>query len=153
MSTIVRWSPAREFALMQRAMDRVLDETWRGIQARSAVTLPVDVYETETAYTVVASVPGVKADGLNIALHDGVLTMSGELAPVAQPDNARALVVERSAGKFSRSLRLPEAVEVGQIEAVLTDGVLTLTLPKTLEAQPRLIPVRQTTSNGSPSAN
>lgn len=153
MSTLVRWTPARDFAQMQRAMDRMFDETWRSLQARTATALPVDVYETDTAYTIVASLPGVKADALNLALHDGVLTISGELQPVALPENATALVVERTAGKFSRSLRLPEAVEASQVEAVLNDGVLTLTLPKTPEAQPRLIPVRQSAVEGSPSAN
>lgn len=153
MSTLVRWAPARDFAQMQRAMDRMFDETWRSLQSRTASALPVDVYETDTAYTIVASLPGVKADVLAISLHDGVLTISGELIPVALPENATALVVERSAGKFSRSLRLPEAVEAGQVEATLQDGVLTLSLPKTPDAQPRLIPVRQAVTEGSPSAN
>lgn len=153
MSTLVRWAPARDFAQMQHAMDRMFDETWRGLQARTAAMLPVDVYETDTTYTVVASLPGVKADALSLALHDGVLTISGELVPVALPENATALVVERNAGKFSRSLRLPEAVEAAQVEATLNDGVLLLTLPKTVDAQPRLIPVRQAATGGSPSAN
>lgn len=153
MSTIVRWAPARDFAQMQRVMDRMFDESWRTAQVRSAGNLPVDVYETDTAYTVIASLPGVKAEALNIAMHDGVLTMTGEFAPLALPENAQALVVERGTGKFSRSLRLPEVVEVAQIEAVLHDGVLTLSLPKSADAQPRLIPVRQGDTVGSPSAN
>lgn len=153
MSTLVRWAPVRDLAQMQRAMDRMFDETWRGLQSRTAAALPVDVYETDTAYTIVASLPGIKADALNLSLHDDVLTISGEILPVVVPENAIALVVERNAGKFSRSLRLPEAVEADQVEAVLNDGVLTLTLPKTPNAQPRLIPVRQTATAGSPSAN
>lgn len=153
MSTIVRWSPVRDFSQMQRAMDRMFDENWRNAQIRSAGNLPVDVYETDTAYTVVASLPGVKADALNIAMHEGVLTITGEFMQVALPEGAQALVVERGTGKFSRSLRLPEVVEVAQIEAVLHDGVLTLALPKSADAQPRLIPVRQGDTTGSPSVN
>ncbi|HYO89038.1 MAG TPA: Hsp20/alpha crystallin family protein [Candidatus Limnocylindrales bacterium] len=153
MSTIVRWAPARDFNLMQRAMDRMFDESWRNAQIRVTANLPVDVYETDSAYTVVASLPGVKADALTISMHDGVLTIAGELVKAVLPEDARALVVERGAGKFSRSLRLPEVVEVAQIEAVLTDGVLTLSLPKTAEAQPRMIPVRQAETHSSPSAN
>lgn len=152
MSTLVRWAPAREIAQMQRAMDRMFDETWRSLQSRTASALLVDVFETDTAYTIVASVPGVTAEALNLSLHDGVLTIAGELVQTPIPENATALVVERSAGKFSRSLRLPEAVEAGQVEAVLNEGVLTLTLPKTPNAQPRLIPVRAA-GNGGPSAN
>ncbi len=149
MSTIVRWSPARDIALMQR----MFDEAWRSAEARSAFTLPVDVYETDTAYTVVASLPGVQADALNIAMHDGVLTIAGEFVQNPLPENTHALVVERGAGKFSRSLRLPDAVDVAQIEAVLNEGVLTLSLPKTPDAQPRMIPVRQAETHRTPSAN
>ena len=71
---------------------------------------PVDVYETDSAYTVVASLPGVKADALTISMHDGVLTIAGELVKAALAEDARALVVERGAGKFSRSLRQPVCV-------------------------------------------
>lgn len=143
MSTIIRWNPIREMAAMQSAMDRLFDETWRGYRSvDTSLALAVDVHETETAYHIVAALPGVSADSINVSLHEDVLTISGELPQPTYPENARALLLERTYGKFSRSIRLPDAVVADQIEANLENGVLTLNLPKTPEVQPRQIPVR-----------
>lgn len=143
MTMMIRWNPLRELAAMQSAMDRMFEETWRGARANVAeLALPIDVYETETGYQVTASLPGLASDQVNISLHDNVLTISGELPASPHQENARALLVERSSGRFSRSIRLPEPVAADQVEAALENGVLHLTLPKTPEAQPRLIPVR-----------
>jgi HSP20 family protein len=149
MSTLIRWNPVREMAAMQSAMDRLFDETWRGARPTVAGnTMALDVYETDTAYTVHTALPGVNPDQISISYHDDVLTISGE---VEQPkfnedDNIRVLVFERSYGKFSRSIRLAQAIDADQVEANYENGVLMLTLPKTPEAQPRLIPVK---SNGA----
>jgi HSP20 family protein len=143
MSTIIRWNPIREMAAVQSAMDRFFDETWRGYRnVDTSLALPLDVHETDTAYHVVAAVPGVPADTINVNLQDDVLTISGEVPQPTYPEGARALLLERTYGKFSRSVRLPEAVAEDQIEATLDNGVLSLNLPKTPAAQPKQIPVR-----------
>jgi HSP20 family protein len=150
MSTIIRWNPVREFAGRQSAFDRFFDETWRSYRnVETSLALPLDVHETETAYHVVAALPGVLADSINVNLHDDILTISGELPQNTYPENARALLLERTYGKFSRSIRLPEAVVADQIEATLDNGVLTLNLPKSPEAQPKTIPVRVHTNGHS----
>ncbi len=142
MTTVIRWNPIREMATMQGALDRLFDETWRNTRgATENGTLPLDVHETDNAYVVSATLPGVSADDVTISLHDGVLTISGETQP-ATHENSRALLLERTYGKLQRSIRLPQPVVQDGIEAVLENGVLTLTLPKTAEAQPRTIPVR-----------
>lgn len=150
MSTIIRWNPIREMAAMQSAMDRLFEDTWRGYRnVDTSLALPLDVHETETAYHVVAALPGVPSDTINVSLHDDVLTISGELPQPSYPENARALLLERTYGKFSRSIRLPEQVAADQIEASLDNGLLTLNLPKTPEAQPKQIPVRVNTNGHS----
>ena len=142
MTTVVRWNPAREVAAMQGALDRLFDENWRAVRnGTHASTLSLDVHETDQAYFVSAVVPGVTADALNISLHDGVLTISGEI-PQPAHENARALLLERGYGKFQRSVRLPLAVDANAVEASIENGVLALTLPKAPEAQPRQIPVK-----------
>ena|SRR5450432_3822579 len=143
MTTVVRWNPVREMAAMQGALERLFDENWRGSADASALAL--DVHESDTAYVVSATLPGVNADAVNISLHDGVLTISGEIPQVTQ-ENSRALVLERAYGKFQRSIRLPLPVNANAIEATIENGVLALTLPKTPEAQPRVIPVKTTNS-------
>ncbi len=84
---------------------------------------------------------GISADAVNISLHDDVLTISGEV-PQFTLENSRALLLERNHGKFQRSIRLPQTVDVNAVEAQIENGVLTLTLPKSPEAQPRVIPVK-----------
>ncbi|MBL8132135.1 MAG: Hsp20/alpha crystallin family protein [Anaerolineae bacterium] len=142
MSTIIRWNPIREMAVMQNALDRLFEEAWSGGRANAAVsTLPLDVHENDSAYMVSASVPGLTADQIQVNFHDGVLTIAGEI-PQETREDARAILLERTFGKFQRSVRLPLAVSVDNIEASLENGILKLTLPKTAEVQPRQIPVR-----------
>jgi HSP20 family protein len=145
MTTIVRWNPVREMAAMQSAMDRLFEDSWRTSRATSGTSrLALDVYETEQAYTVHTALPGVNPDQINISFQDDVLTISGE---VEQPKfgedvKARVLLFERSYGKFSRSIRLAQPIDADHVEATYENGLLTLTLPKAPEAQPRLIPVK-----------
>jgi len=150
MNAVVRWNPIRDFAAMQSAMDRIFDETWRGFREGVGENLPLNVYETESTYQVIAPVPGVDSESLNISFQDDVLTISAELKREIAPENGKTLMLERTFGKFTRSVRLPQAVVADEISAVLENGVLTLTLPKVPEAQPRQIPVRV---HANPSAN
>ncbi|TVR22795.1 MAG: Hsp20/alpha crystallin family protein [Anaerolineaceae bacterium] len=141
MSTIVRWNPFREMAALQSAMDRMFDETWRNTGGVIGNSIPMDVNESDTAYTITAEMPGVNADNININLHDGLLTISAEIFAPEVGENERTLVQERVYGKFSRSVRLPNTVDIDSANASFDDGVLTLVLPKTPEVQPRQIPV------------
>ncbi len=142
MTTVVRWNPLQDMAAMQGALDRLFDDTRRNLRNSADVgALALDVHETDQAYIVSAALPGVSADAVNISLHDGVLTISGEVPQVTH-ENSRALVLERTYGKFQRVIRLPQPIDASNVEANIENGVLTLTLPKTPEAQPRTIPVK-----------
>ena len=140
MTTVVRWNPVREMVAMQSALDQLFDNGWRGTRV-DVGTLPLDVHESDQNYTISAAIPGVNADAVNLSFHDGVLTIAGEV-PQATHENSRALMLERNYGKFQRSIRLPQTVDASAIDANIENGVLTLTLPKTPEAQPRQIPVK-----------
>ena len=153
MATLIRWNPVREVAAMQSAMDRWFDESWRTIrptEANSTYRLALDVHETAEVYTLIASLPGINADALNISLDDDVLTISAELPAVTTEEGTKALLNERTYGKFSRSVRLPRPVNADAVEATLENGILTLNLPKTPELQPRTISVK---TNGTHSNN
>jgi len=146
MTTLIRWNPLREMVAMQNALDRAYTDAWRGARNSADVgALALDVHDTDSAYIISAALPGVNADAINISLHDGVLTISGEIPQFTQ-ENSRTLLLERVYGKFQRSIRLPQAVDSSKVEATVENGVLTLTLPKTPEAQPRMIPVKTTYS-------
>jgi HSP20 family protein len=147
---MIRWNPLREMAAMQNAMDRLFDEAWRNWQPiygeTGANTLAVDVHETDQAYIVTTALPGVQGDNINIRLHNDLLTIEGEI-PQPTVENARSLTQERIYGRFTRTLRLPQPVNRDAVEAHFENGVLTLTLTKAAEAQPRQIPVK-VQSNG-----
>lgn len=135
---MVRWNPVREMMAMQNVMDRMFDEAW----SRNANTLALDVHESNEAYTVVANLPGLNPDSIEVSLHEGTLTISGGAEKVEPAEGTRVLLNERVVGHFTRSIKLPQHIDNENVEANYENGVLTLTLPKRPEAQPRQIPVR-----------
>jgi HSP20 family molecular chaperone IbpA len=100
----------------------------------------VDIYETDKEIRLLADMPGVKAEDLSIDLRDDVLTISGDVKPWETAGEVD-LVVEFEIGRFYRQFALAESIDQSRIEAVLTDGVLNLTLPKHAKATPRKISV------------
>lgn len=146
MTGIVRWNPFREMAAMQNMMDRIFEETWRPFfEEGSAVlnTLALDLHEEDTQYIVTTELPGVKAENINVKLDGDYLTIEGEIPEqVVEKEGRRSLIKERRYGRFSRRVRLPQAVDSDKVSAAYENGVLTLTLPKSEAAQPKQIPVR-----------
>jgi HSP20 family protein len=142
MATLTRWNPIREVAAMQSSLDRLFDDSWRTMWPTAAGNaLPVDLYETDSAYLAVFAIPGVSQDQINIRFENGVLTVSAEI-PQQQVENARVLIQERGYGRYSRSITLPEFVEVDKADAHYENGMLTLNLPKRPEAQPKQITIK-----------
>jgi len=103
-------------------------------------TPEVDIFETDRDITLLADMPGVAADGVSMDLHDGVLTLSGDVKPWEGPEESDVLV-EFEIGKYYRQFTLSDAIDQNKIEAKLEDGVLRLILPKAQKAVPRQIPV------------
>jgi len=106
----------------------------------SVFTPAVDIFETEKEITLLADVPGVTADALNIDLHENVLTLDGD---VHAPEGADEVDVIREyrTGKYYRQFTLSQIIDQGKIKAELTNGVLRLRLPKIKAATPRKITV------------
>jgi len=100
-------------------------------------SLGVNVREEEDAYMLSALVPGLTADELNIQVLDDVVRIEGEY----KADETAYLLRELPNGTFSRTLRLPTVIEADQVEARITDGILTLRLPKAESARPKKIKV------------
>jgi HSP20 family molecular chaperone IbpA len=101
----------------------------------------VDIFENDNAITVLADMPGVKAEDLKIDLRESVLTLTG---PVAAPGSSHESDVlrEYQPGTFFRQFTLSQTIDQTKIDAKLTDGVLRLELPKVEKARPRQITVR-----------
>lgn len=103
-------------------------------------TPAVDIFETDSQITLMADMPGVATDDINIDLREGVLTLSGDVKPWDNKEYSDVLV-EFEIGKYYRQFSLSEAIDQERIEAQLKDGVLKLSLPKMAKAQPRKITV------------
>lgn len=112
-------------------------------QTRSgAVYSPsVDIFENDTSITVLADMPGVSAQDLQIDLRESVLTLTGRVTTPENPNESDVLREYRS-GTFFRQFTLSETIDQAGIDAKLTDGVLRLELPKVERAKPRQITVR-----------
>jgi HSP20 family protein len=104
-------------------------------------TPAVDIFETEKEITLLADMPGVKADKLIIDLRDNVLTLSGDIAPVENA-NEEDILVEYETGKYYRQFTIGELINQEKIDAKLNDGVLELKLPKVEKATPKKIVVK-----------
>jgi HSP20 family protein len=101
-------------------------------------TLGINVREADDAYVLSALVPGLKSDELNIQVLEDVVRIQGEY----KLDESNYLVRELPNGSFTRTLRLPAAIEADHVEADITDGVLTLRLPKAESARPKQIKIK-----------
>ena len=110
-------------------------------------TLGVNIHEDAEgeAYILSALVPGLKSEELNIQVLENVVRIQGEYKPSRPEDKAdetNYLVRELPNGSFRRTLRLPAAIDADQVEANITNGVLTLRLPKAEFARPKQIKIK-----------
>lgn len=104
-------------------------------------TPQVDIFETEKAITLLADIPGVKPDKLNIDLRDNILTIIGDVDPVGNADE-EPVAIEYETGRFYRQFTLSEVIDQNKIDANLADGVLRLNLPKVAKVTPRKIAIQ-----------
>ena len=95
----------------------------------------VDISESDKEFQVTAELPGMDEKNLDISLANSVLTLKGEKKEEKEDKRKDYYRMERSYGMFSRTIPLPEGVDLEKVEASFREGVLTVTLPKMVEAQ------------------
>jgi HSP20 family protein len=125
-------------------LDRALGAFFAPVNGSASVaggSIDLDVVETREAYVVKAEVPGVAKDKIEVKVEDRDVTIAVEYREELEP-NGKALWRERSFGKASRAIRLPEAVDANAAEAKHVDGVLQLTLPKIAKANAKQITIQ-----------
>ena len=131
-------SPYRRFAKMRRMFNEPYAET-----VEREMRLAIDVQADEDTYILKALVPGLDADDLNLEILDNTVTIRGEFTTNGdENEDIKYLMSELPAGKFSRSITLPTEVEVAKAEAMIKNGMLTLSLPKAEEHRPKSIKVK-----------
>lgn len=127
---------------IDRLFEEPLSELARTSQLFSGLTPPLDLHETKDNFIVKAELPGMKKEDIEVSLHNGSLSISGERKNEEKFEGANVYRSERSFGCFQRTITLPAAVAADKIKAQYKDGVLTVTLPKAEEAKPKQIDVQ-----------
>ena len=143
----------RPFENLRREIDRMFDDFDRGFwraplgsslfdiapfrraEATFATVPAIDVSETDKAYEIIADLPGLDEKNVEVKVANGVLTIKGEKQDEKEEKKKDYYMRERSFGSFARSFAVPDSVDADKIEATFKKGVLSLTLPKTQEAQ------------------
>lgn len=106
------------------------DDSWDDSQEEFLGQLAVDVYETEEKLVVKARTAGVNKEDLDVSISDGILTISGTLSSGDDEEATNWHIQECYWGEFSRTLALPVSVKEDEVDAVLKDGVLTISFNK-----------------------
>lgn len=141
MASIVRWEPFREMESLRDAMERMFEERALRPGLWGAESLAIDMWETDEHVMVKTAIPGVKANDIDVSVTGDTLTIRAETKEEEEVKRENYLRRERRFGSFCRSVTLPGGVETEKAEADYSDGILTLTFPKTEEVRPKSIKV------------
>jgi HSP20 family protein len=142
-----------EMDALHRSIDRLFADAWGAELAPSLLTegwpggriVPrLDVTEDDKAFHVTVELPGMTDKDVAVSVTDRLLTIRGEKKEEKEKKDKDVFRRERAYGSFRRDIELPGDVDAGKIEAAFKNGVLTVDLPKTAEAQARVkqIPVK-----------
>jgi HSP20 family protein len=133
----------RPFERLRREIDHLFDDFggdfWRAplrqVERAFGAMPAVDVTETDGGYEVTAELPGIDEKNIEVKLANHTLTIKGEKRDEKEETKKDYYMRERSFGSFQRSFTVPEGVDTDKIEASFKNGVLIVTLPKTVEAK------------------
>jgi HSP20 family protein len=149
---IVRWEPFRDLVSLQERMNRLFDESFRGVARGSgeedwvsgAWAPAVDIYEQDGNIVLKAELPGIDPKDVDVRVENNILTLRGERKLDNEVKRESYHRVERSYGTFTRSFTLPNMIDTEKIKAEYKDGVLRMILPKKDEAKPKQIAINVT---------
>ena len=148
--SILNWDPMVEIQSLQRGMERLMENRLNpfGLTRYSrgeerVMRLPLDAYATGEEVVVIASVPGLNPDDVEITLVGDTLTIKGEFRRPLE--NVDYMFLERPYGPFSRSVKINVPIKPEQVEAKFEKGRLMVILPKAEEAKLKVIEVKRGT--------
>lgn len=147
MSNLIRWRPMSEAVTLRDAMDRLFDEAftrpWGLTDAgRYGMAPSVDMFETDSDVVIRATLPGLKAEDVEINVTGEMITIKGQSKQQSETKEKAYHIREQRWGAFERSLALPTTVLSDKAKAEFEDGILTITLPKAEEVRPKTITVK-----------
>jgi len=138
-----KWEPFRDMLNLRADMDRFYKSFFGGLpDEQEGFWAPVvDIVEDKDNYIVKAEIPGMKKEDIKVTVRDNILAISGERSSETGEKDKTYHRIERSYGKFSRTIALPSAVDQSKIKAAYKDGVLHITLPKPESVKPKHVDV------------
>lgn len=140
---IQRYRPLSLLDELQREMNSLFQTPTTESSFNSEEWSPaVDISEDQDKFTIHADLPGVKSEDIEVTAENGILTIKGERQGHKEEEKDNYRRVERFSGSFIRRFTLPERADLDNIAARTRDGVLELTIPKSVEAKPRRIEVK-----------
>lgn len=137
--------PMRNLARIQNEMSRWMRDAFDGADATTGPGLyapAVDIIEHGDDLVLLADLPGVRREDIDVSVENRTLTLTGERKAPAESEDSAVYRSERPMGKFTRTFSLPATVDVGRITAEHKEGVLRVALPKAEEARPRRIEIK-----------
>jgi HSP20 family protein len=138
-----KWEPFRDMLNFRADMDRFYKSFFGGApEDQEGFWAPVvDIEEDKDNFIVKAEIPGVKKEDIKVTVRDNILAISGERSSEREEKDKTFHRIERSYGKFSRTIALPATVDADKIKASYTDGILQIILPKPESAKPKQIDI------------
>src|ERR1700730_3815259 len=132
------------FSALQQEIDRLFDGFSRGFSGFPAREMmpSMDLSETDKEIEITAELPGLEEKDIQLNVADNVLTIRGEKKNEREETEKDYHLVERSYGSFTRSIQLPDGVNPYSIKAVMSKGVLKVTVPKPAPAQTKKIDIK-----------
>lgn len=137
---VIAWPRFSPFNSLSEELDRLFEAPLAAL-ANQSWSPTLDVLEDKDNYFILAELPGLKREDIQVSLEDGVLKISGERKIEKRSEETSVHRVERFCGRFERSIALPATVSADKVKATYTDGVLALTLPKAEAAKPKKIDI------------
>lgn len=137
-----------------RELDRFMDETFGRVAPTTFVpsswTPAMDVHEDENGLVIELEVPGLHPEEVEVTTDQGLLTVKGEKSSTSRKEGVRAIVTERTHGRFTRTLQLPQGVDESKVEAEFLNGLLRIRVPRAALPQARKVEVRRVEASPRP---
>jgi HSP20 family protein len=146
---LIRWDPFRDLLTLQDRMNRLFeDSVTRGKVYEESLTTgvwspPVDIYETDDMIVMKAELAGLNKSDVSIEIKESTLILRGERKFEKDIKEENYHRIERSYGSFSRTFSLPQTVDSAKVTATFKDGLLEIVIPKTKEARPKQIEIKE----------
>jgi len=147
---MIRSSLFSDLVNLSNTLDQVTNQRWGGSQLDRnngvswAAPLPVDVYATDDQAVLIAAVPGMQPDDLELTVHQNTIELRGTIHSAKDAEEAKNstwYVSELGSGSYQRSVTLPFPIDSDHAEATFEHGLVRVTLPKAASAKPKRIEI------------